>query len=136
MGAAGSIAQLNAYPETWAGSLIIAGGRPLNPGAPMQVPVWMATAFDDDAYANALLLHTSYLAAGISVATASWPGNLFEAAAPFAEALIQVAASQGNHVLFTTYQTGTNVGAAHNTGWIATYSNPAIRDWLYDQKRP
>ena len=81
-------------------------------------------------YANA------YIAAGVSVAQAAWPGNLFEAAAPFAEALIEVAEAQGSHVLFTTYQTGTNVGAAHNTGWIATYSNPAIREWLFSQKRP
>ena len=102
----------------------------------MQVPVWMATAFDDDAYVSALELYASYIAAGVLVTQATWPGNLFEAAAPFAEALIEVAEAQGSHVLFTTYQSGTNVGAAHNTGWIATYSNPAIREWLFSQKRP
>ena len=51
----------------------------------------------------------------LSTVQAAWPGNLSAAAVPFAEALIDVADAQGSHVLFTTYQTGTNVGAAHNT---------------------
>jgi len=136
LGSFGSSAQLNAYPEFYAGALMVSGNQPVNPGPPMRVPVWMATAFDDSLYPTAVSLAASYEAAGVSVARASWPGNLFEAAAPYAEALIEVAAAQGSHVMFTTYMTGTNVGAAHNTGWIATYSNPVILNWLFTQKRP
>lgn len=136
LGSFGSSAQLNAYPEFYAGALMVSGNRPVDPGLPMQVPVWMATAFDDDLYPTAVDLAASYEAAGVSVARASWPGNLFEAAAPYAEALMEVAAAQGSHVMFTTYLTGTNVGAAHNTGWIASYSNPVMLEWLFSQKRP
>ena len=136
LGSFGTAAQLNAYPEMYAAALLISGARAVNPGPPMQVPVWMATAFDDDLYPEVVQVYNAYVANGLSTVQAAWPGNLFAGAVPFAEALIEFAEAQGSHVLFTTYQTGTNVGAAHNTGWIATYSNPAIREWLFSHKRP
>jgi predicted peptidase len=140
MGASGTRALLAQYPQMWAGAIFCAGGLSTNVTPPgvegMKVPAWItAHILDTNGWANANRLSDYYIQHGVDVAKGQWAGDQYEQAAPAAATLLEFAEENGIHVLFTTYD-GTPVGQAHNTGWIATYSNPVICEWLFSQQRP
>lgn len=139
-----SIALGVAHPDLFAGTLCVAGQWDPAVTAPLAHDnLWVIVSEDDTkAFPGMTAIMEVLKANGAKVAR----GSLDARAAPKAQAEAVAAiraAGADSHVFFTTFTPGSVLpeggantgGAGHVNTWIYAYDIPAVRDWLFEQRR-
>lgn len=142
MGSYGGWEILSARPELFAGALLVCGaGREELAAATLAgVPIWAFHSVDDqvvpyDAPGTDYRIFQALEHAGIPVSWSIWSANSDpHAQVTAAQRAISVAERAGSTHLFTTFAAGTTPRDPHHS-WVPVYSNPAVLEWLFSQRR-
>ena len=139
-----SIALGVAHPDLFAGTLCVAGQWDPAVTAPLAHDnLWVIVSENDTkAFPSMTAIMEVLKANGAKVARGSLDARAAPKAQAEAVAAIRAAGADSN-VFFTTFTPGSVLpeggantgGAGHVNTWIYAYDIPAVRDWLFEQRR-
>ena len=141
MGGFGTWSMIQEYPELFAAAMPICGAKALPEFEEKfegikDMPIWIFHAKDDNVVpilvSDTRVRQLEKL--GTKIYTTEYPGNLSDRENEArAQRISELAEAQGCNVIYTKYTRNT-VTPSHYC-WETTYTNDAVRDWLFRQSK-